>query len=107
MKIRNNNPLDLDGANHEAITVAVTASGTANVVAYNLDGAVWHGGTFNLNQAAHDPSILVMFFTFSGGSGGVYTIVVTGSGGGDTSTYQVIQLPGQASNAVAYTFDVI
>jgi hypothetical protein len=111
MKIRNNNPLDLEGQDGETITVKIAAHGTLHLVNSNLDGvgAPLSAGiplTFTLSKAAHDPSVLVLFFTFTNPSGAIYDIDVTGSGGG-SSHYTVIQLPGQAANAIAYTFDVV
>ncbi len=111
MKIRNNNPLDLEGNDGEVIIVEVRAFGTNHAVNYNLDGI---GGrlnaapnlVFTLNKATHDPSILVMFFTFTTNNGGVYEIELTGSAGG-RSHYTVTQLPNLAANAIAYTIDVI
>lgn len=110
MRIRNNNPLDLEGNNGEIITVRITATGTQPRVNSNLDGvgapvAAGTPLTFTLNKAAHDPSVLVLFFTFTNPSGGIYRTDVTGSAGG-LSQYTVTQIPGQAANAIAYTFDV-
>lgn len=106
MRIRNNNPLDLEGSDGEVITIKVTSEGTVHLVNYNLDGSEWGGGSFTLNKAAHDPSILVMFFTFSNPSGGRYEIEVTGSHGG-ISNYTVSQVYGEASDSITYTFDIV
>ena len=111
MKIRNNNPLDLEGDDKETITVTIAAKGTTHLVNSNLDGvgAPLSAGiplTFTLNKAAHDPSVLVLFLTFTNPSGAVYDIDVTGSSGG-SSHYIVTQIPGQAANGIAYTFDVV
>lgn len=111
MKIRNNNPLDLEGSDGEEIHVRVTAFDTVHAMNYNLDGkgAPLPAGsilTFRLNKAQHDPSILVLFFTFSG-SGGRYEITVDGSAGGDVSHYTVAQFRDEATEAIAYTFDVV
>lgn len=112
MNIRNNNPLDLEGQDGETIKVSIAAHGTVHLVNSNLDGvgvplAAGTPLTFTLNKKAHDPSVLVLFFTFTNPSGGVYVIDVTGSNGGVASHYTVTQIPGQAANAIAYTFDVV
>jgi len=110
MKIRNNNPLDLEAPDGEEITVTVQAGGTTGfAVDFDLDGTAGPMPTplkFKLNKAANDPSILVLFFTFQGNGGGSYSITVTGQQG-DTSLYTVVQFGNQASNSVAYTFDVV
>jgi hypothetical protein len=109
MKIRNNNPLDLQGQDGEQITVRVTATGTVYAVTHDLDGTSGvHPPVFSftLNRAANNPSILVLFFIFSNNGGGIYSITTTGSAGGDTAHYSVAQFQNEASNAIAYTFDI-
>jgi hypothetical protein len=107
MKIRNNNPLDLEGQNGEQITVSVEATGTVFAVTRDLNGstAVFSQPfSFPLDK---DPTILVLFFVFSGPSGGVYKTTVTGKPGSDTSHFTVGQFAGEASNAIAFTFDLV
>jgi uncharacterized protein YndB with AHSA1/START domain len=114
MKIRNNNPLDLEGADGEKITVEVHSVGTKHLVSYTLDGETASMPSdqptstlsFTLNKGKHDPSILTMLFTFSEQDGGNYDITVTGSGGGQTSHYSVTQFFGIPGDAISYTFDV-
>lgn len=110
MKIINNVPTDLEGADGETITVQVTASGTVFAIAYDLDGssgALTDPLKFTLKKTAtKSVSVLVLFFTFSGNNGGVYDIRVSGSGGGDVSSYKVIQFPNQPSNAIAYAINI-
>lgn len=114
MKIRNNNPLDLEGVDGETITVDVHSSGTKHLVSYTLDGETASMPsdqptsrlTFTLDKAKHDPSILTMLFTFSDQDGGNYDITVSGSGGGPTSHYSVTQFFGIPGDAISYTFDV-
>ena len=109
MKIRNNNPLDLEGQNGEQITVRVVASGTVFAVNFDLDGTTGvlpPTFSFTLNKAANDPSILVLFFIFSNSGGGIYNITLTGSLPGDTAHYSVAQFQNEVSNAIAYTFDI-
>ena|SRR5882672_3741524 len=110
MKIRNNNPLDLQGNDGETITFVITASGTVFAVNYDLDGTtgvMTSPFSFSLNKAVNDPSVLVLFFVFSNNGGGVYSITAKGSAGGDTSHYSVAQFQNEASNAIAYTFDMV
>lgn len=114
MKIRNNNPLDLEGANGETITVEVRSTGTRHLVSYTLDGQTSSmpsnqqvaSFSFVLNKAAHDPSVLTMLFTFSEPDGGNYDITVSGSGGGSTSHYSVTQFFGIPGDSISYTIDV-
>lgn len=110
MRIRNNNPLDLEGDNGERINVQIAAIGTVSAVAFDVDGNAgnFNGFTpFTLNRAIADPSLLVMFFTFSNPTGGVYRISVSGSNGGDIAHHTVAQLFGEPDNAVAFTFNVV
>lgn len=110
MKIRNNNPLDLQGKDGEQISVKVTNNpGTTFAVTYDLNGQTAplpQPFSFKLNKSKN-PTILVLFFVFSNTSGGVYDITVTGSAGGDTSHYSVAQFSNEAANAIAYTFDIV
>lgn len=109
MKIRNNNPLDLEGQNGEVITVQISATGTVFAVSRDLNGesdAAPPSFSFRLDKSRNDPSILVLFFIFSNNGGGVYSMTVTGSAGGDTAHYSVAQFQNEASNAIAYTFDI-
>jgi len=114
MRIRNNNPLDLEGSDQEAIVVDVHSSGTKHLVSYTLDGSTASLPSdrpnstldFVLQRDKHDPSILTMLFTFSDPDGGNYEITVRGSGGGQTSHYSVTQFFGIPGDAISYTFDV-
>jgi len=110
MKIRNNNPLDLEGQDGERITVNVVATGTVYAVSYDLDGTAAPlppTFSFTLNKAANNPSILVLFFIFSNSGGGVYSLTVTGSAGGDTSHFSETQFHDQATDSIAYAFDIV
>ena|SRR5437763_10364146 len=106
MKILNNNPLDLSADNGETISVSVTANGTVNAVTFNLNDAAWSGGSFVVNKATKSSYVLVVFVVFSNPNSGVYTITLAGSHGG-SSTYTITQLPNQASNAIAFTIDIV
>jgi hypothetical protein len=110
MRIRNNNPLDLEGDNGEQITVKISASGTVFAVAYDLDGNAGNFSTFHpftLNKAANNPSVLVLFFTFSNKKGGLYEIDVSGNNGGNISHYKVSQFLKEPDDAIAYAINVI
>lgn len=112
MRVRNNNPLDLEGDDGETITVSVTSGGTVFGVNFALDGkkGTMSPGvplTFTLNKAKKDPTLLTMLFTFSGKKDGFYDITVTGSNGGGISFNEVAQVFAIASNSNTYTFDVM
>jgi hypothetical protein len=113
MKIRNNNPLDLEGADGEKITVEVSSNGTRNLVSYTLDGQTsslsdqsTSSLSFVLNKAQHDPSVLTMLFTFSEPDKGNYDLAVSGSAGGQTSHYSVTQFFGIPGDSISFTIDV-
>lgn len=115
MKIRNNNPLDLEGRDGEVITVDVQSTGTKHLVSRTLDGqtssAPSDGSSsilsFSLNKATHDPSVLTMLFTFSESDGGNYDISVRGNAaGGQTSHFSVSQFFGIPGDSISYTIDV-
>ncbi|MBV9959308.1 MAG: hypothetical protein JO360_12860, partial [Acidobacteria bacterium] len=91
MRIMNNNPLDLAGADGEVITVDVTETGgnlllvntTLNGVTSSLPRDEPRAAfSFNLES---DHTVLTMLFTFSVNDGGNYDIAVSGSAGGQTS----------------------
>jgi hypothetical protein len=111
VEIRNNNPLDLAGADGEQITIQTTANGTAYSIAYDLDGngdALPQLFRFTLrrNPANQNTMLLVLFFIFSNPGGGRYDIAVSGSQGGPTSHYTVAQVASEDSNTIAFTFNV-
>lgn len=113
MRMRNNNPLDLEGADNEQITVAVRSSGTKHLVSFTLNGATsslpsddaTSQLSFTLGKE-NDPTVLTMLFTFSEGDGGNYDITVSGSGGGQVAHYSVTQFFGIPGDSISYTFDV-
>lgn len=115
MKILNNNALDLQGADHEVITVGIVTKGTRNLVSSVLDGGspsslptdvTTSSFSFTLDKSKHNPTILTMLFTFSERDGGNYAITVTGSGGGDTSHFTVAQLFHIPGDSITYTLDI-
>jgi hypothetical protein len=105
MRVLNNNPLDLQGDNGETISVSISASNTVNSHTNNLNGAPLAGNSFVLDKNVANPYVLLIFVIFSGSSGGLYDITVTGSNGG-TSQYSIHQYSGQASNAIAYSISI-
>ena len=111
MEIRNNNPLDLAGADNEQITVQTGATGTAYSVAYDLDGEgdalpkLFHF-TLRKDPGNQNVMLLVLFFIFSQAGGGRYDIAVSGSKGGPTAHYTVAQVASEDSNTIAFTFNV-
>ncbi|HXQ32729.1 MAG TPA: hypothetical protein VN843_01785 [Anaerolineales bacterium] len=115
MRIRNNNPLDLEGANGEQITIDVKASGTKRLVSFTLNGATdslpAEGGNsqirFGLNKAQNDPVILTMLFTFSESDGGNYDLTASGSAGGQVAHHSVTQFFGIPGDAITFTIDVM
>jgi hypothetical protein len=114
MRVMNNNPLDLQGADKEAISVTVDSSGTQNLVSYTIDGqtnnlptGVSHSSfSFILDKKRSDPSLLTMLFTFSGTEKGRYVITIKGSAGGDTSRFAVEQFFAIPGDSITYTIDV-
>jgi hypothetical protein len=72
----------------ETITVGVEASGTVNLVSYDLDGQ--GGGSLVAGQqlsfkVTTDTRVLTLLFTFSHNSGGEYVLEIKGDqGGSDT-----------------------
>lgn len=114
MRIMNNNPLDLQGTDHEVLTVTVDSSGTENLVSYTFDGqtsnlepGVSHSSfSVTLDKSRNDPSLLTMLFTFSDTKKGRYVITITGSDGGDPSVYTVEQFFAVPGDSITYTIDV-
>jgi len=94
------------GAN-ETVAIEVDASGTAHLVNYDLDG---DGGILNQGQqlsitapSGNNRRKLNLLFTYSG-SGGTYTVKLTGSAGGqDTDTVSQGSF-GVPTNACEYRF---
>lgn len=105
MRMRNNNPLDLEAADGEVIAAGVQATGTTPVVNYLLNGKAWAGGQFVVSKAV-DPMELRVQVVFSGTSGGVYDITLMGDGGSN-SRYSVGQPHGEAVNSFYFTIDVV
>lgn len=106
------------GGNGEKITVVVKSQNTAHGVTYSLDGkaAVMNQTgpetstlIFPLNQAANDPSqLLLMFHFLNTGGGAIYRVLITGSQGGQPFGQIVRQLgPTDKTASTGYTFDVI
>lgn len=110
MKLRNGNRFEIDVAKDEKITVQITQStGIADLVNYSQDGGSAPGPlpvnapcgvkfvkTGNLAVTAH----------FTDPGGGNFTTQVTGSSGGDTSTFPFNQATGEPFKTLVYTFFV-
>jgi hypothetical protein len=108
--------LFLAGQNGETITVLVKSDNTVHMVTFNLDGQTGVMNqtapqtsqlAFKLDQAAHDPSKLLLVFHFaSSGGGGMYRVLVKGDKGGDPFG-QVFKQGNLPATAAMYTFDVV
>ena len=114
MRIRNNNPLDLEGNDGEQITVNVKATGTKRLVSFTLNGdtsSLPSDGPapirFVLHKAKNDPVLLTMLFTFSEAEGGNYDLTVSGSAGGQVAHHAVTQFFGIPGDSITFTIDVI
>lgn len=102
MKKRNGSDLQLDCAKDETITVTIAETATNLAVTFELNkppGAVFPAAkslTFTVQRGDVGPgmpfdALLTLFVTFTGTSGGRYDVTITGSGGGDTSRFFVVQ----------------
>jgi len=114
MRIRNNNPLDLEGNDGEQITVNVQSSGTKRLVSFTLSGETRSLPTqgpaqilVSLNKSQEDPVLLTMLFTFSEPDGGNYDLTVSGSAGGQVAHHSVTQFFGIPGDSITYTIDVV
>lgn len=112
MKIRNNNPLDLEGNDGETISVKVTAFGTNLLGNYNLDGVsaklnAAGSFSFTLNKAANNPSLLTLFLIFTNSSGGVYQVDLSGSAGGHAQHTSNQVTGGFGSSSFTFTIDIV
>ena len=115
MNIHNNNPLDLSGADEEIITVTVEEN-TGKPLLCSFVRNLLHKGsldpdlssdsfTFPLDQGERDPTLLTLLFTFTG-SDDHYHIEVSGSEGGPTSHFDVVQEFEVPGDSITYTFDI-
>ena len=75
----------------ETISVEVAESGTVHLVTYDIDdgaqtGTLHKGEQLDIRVSPAEPRRkLTLLFTFSGDSGGLYDVTLSGSlGGGDT-----------------------
>jgi hypothetical protein len=106
MRVRNNNPLDLEADDGETVAVAVQAKGTVPVVNFILNGQPFQGGSFTASKQQADPAQLFVQVVFSGGSGGVYDVTLIGAGG-SSSRYTIGQPHGETVNSINFTIDVM
>ena len=110
------NELFFAGQDGETITVVVRSVNTRHAVNAVLDNAaqpMTPSGTqssrlvFTLNQAANDPSHLVMIFQFFNQmGGGLYRVVISGDRS-TTSFGMMVQQFSSVVTAKIFTFDVI
>jgi hypothetical protein len=114
MRIRNNNPLDLEGNDGEQITVNVQSSGTQRLVSFTLNGdtsSLPISGPsqirFVLDKSENDPVLLTMLFTFSESEGGNYDLSASGGAGGPVAHHSVTQFFGIPGDAITFTIDVV
>ncbi|MDQ3258947.1 MAG: hypothetical protein M3R15_34645 [Acidobacteriota bacterium] len=117
MHVIDEDELFLAGNHGENITVSLRSDNTVHMVTYDLDGVTGvvpqtgpQSGelVFPLDQPANDPSKLTLVFHFanSGGTGGIYRVLVKGSQGGDTFG-RLFKQHSSPVTAKRYTFDVI
>jgi hypothetical protein len=114
MRINNNNPLDLSGANSENITVTVEeAAGNLLLVSYALNGKTGSlspdvskdSFQFSLDLNEKNPTLLTMLMTFTA-ENGHYDLTVQGDPQGQTSHFSVIRRFHVPGNSITYTFDI-
>ncbi|HJT28011.1 MAG TPA: hypothetical protein VJ784_11420 [Pyrinomonadaceae bacterium] len=113
MRIRNNDPLDLEGIDGEQITVGVSATGTKRLVSFTLNGQTSSLPTTGPAQIrfvlrkVNSPVILSMLFTFSESEGGNYDLTASGSPGGQIARHSVTQFSGIPGDSIFFTIHVI
>jgi len=101
------------GSENEAVTVDVTAQGTAQMVDYTLDGAsqplpAGQKITFSLKRKpGNAPTLLQIDFDFSNPAGGRYEVVLTSVNGypGNASPRTVEQF-GANPDSRTYIFNI-
>jgi hypothetical protein len=107
MKLKNNNELDIIGADGEVITVTISGSAGALVNNFVLNGAPWPGGSFKLDKTVGPIFKLLVQTIYKTTSGSTCEITITGSGpGGDVSVHDEVQGPGEAFDASIYKFTI-
>jgi hypothetical protein len=113
MRIRNNDPLDLEGNDGEQITIDVKATGTKRLVSFTLNGQTTSLPTTGPAQVRfvlrkqNSPVILSMLFTFSESEGGNYDLTASGSFGGQIAHHSVTQFSGIPGDSIFFTIHVI
>jgi len=107
MQMKNDDELDLMGADGEVITVEITqANGCVNN--YVLNGQKFEGpGSFTLDKAIAPVFKLLVTTIYKTATGASCEITVTGSAGGDTSIHDEVQAPGETFDAAMYTFTIV
>jgi len=108
MHITNFNELDLTGADGEDITIAVNKSTNDPLIAYTLNGKTFAGGTFKLDKTVFPVFKLLATTLYKTDSGGSVELQVTGSSlGGDVSTHDEVQAPGEAFDVAMYRIVIV
>jgi len=106
VKIHNDNPLDLSGTDGEVITVTIARSKAQ--VDLLLNGEPFEDDSFELDQSASDPYILVVagLFTDKKKGGGAFSVSLSGSG--ITATRTATQFsPKEARRSFVFAIDVV
>ena len=106
MRLKNNDPFDIEGDDGEEITFVMTKGTVAEVVT-NLDGVqqILKKGekrVFTLKKGKQRE--LVATYPFKASNGESYETHVTGKAGGQESVDSFKQIPDMAENSVGYTF---
>jgi hypothetical protein len=108
MKLKGGNRFEIDVDQGEQITLRITQStGIVDLVNYSLDGGTNPGPLPLKTPCNIDPDRtcdLAVTCTFTDPGNGNFTVQVTGSKGGDVSTFGYDQAPGEAFKTLVYTF---
>jgi hypothetical protein len=110
MTLRDGNRFEINVADDEELTVAITQStGIADLINYSQNGGPTPGalpvGT-PCKKTPGKPGNLAVTAHFVNSGGGNFTVRVTGSKGGDTSTFTHDQANGESFKTLVYTFFV-
>lgn len=106
MRLKNDDPFDIEGDDNEEITFVMTA-GTVDQVVTNLDNVqeiLQQGQARTFKLAKGQTRRLVVTYSFKATNGEAYETHVSGKPGGDESVDKFQQIPGMDENSVGYTF---
>jgi hypothetical protein len=108
LRVINNNPLSLRGYDKEAIRLDIKAKGTAPMVYGSLNGKRVQGDSlsFTLDKSQSNPAVLVLLFSFSGESGGEYTITVRDANSAGGISFHTVRQGSNPSVGLTYTFAI-